>query len=67
MLIKLRVHTTQPLVIIFAEFSDDFFFFGCLVFYLQSINSLPPGNVTVPGVGSEDACLLPVFCVLSRP
>lgn len=26
MLIKLRVHTTQPLVIVFAEFSDDFLF-----------------------------------------
>lgn len=60
MLIKLRVHTTQPLVIIFAEFSDDFFFFGWLVFYLQSINLLPPGNVTVTGMGSEDSYLLPV-------
>lgn len=59
MLIKLRACTTQPLVIIFAEFSDDFFF-GWLVFYLQIINWLSPGNVTVTGVGSEDACLLPV-------
>lgn len=67
MLIKLRARTTQPLVIIiFAEFYDDFFFFW-LVFYRQTINSLPPGKVEVPGVGSEDACWLPVWCVLSQP
>lgn len=58
MLIKLRVHTTQPLVIIFAEFSDDFFWlFGFLPTKYQFASSW---NVTVPGVGSEDACLLPV-------
>lgn len=43
MLIKLRVHTTQPLVIIFAEFSDDFFFFLVVWFstYKVSIHFLP--------------------------
>lgn len=65
MLIKLRACTAQSLVvIIFAEFYDDFFLVGWFSTDKLSIASSRKGEST--GVGAEDACWLRVLC-LAQP
>lgn len=44
MLIKLRAHTTQPLVIIFAEFYDDFVVVGSLRMNYQFASARKRGS-----------------------
>lgn len=61
MLIKLRACTAQSLVlIIFAEFYDD-------SFLPTNYQPASPRKGESTAMGPEDACWLPVCCVLAQP